>query len=364
MIEDYRLEMLVKPVTELYADLETALIKNIARRIAETKIITSSAQYELDKLDAMGSLTAENIKEISRVSKMAEQVIKELLEKAGYESLQADEKIYNKAFRHGALNASAVPLGKSPILNNILEASYKNALNVFNLTNTKALTASQNIFLNSVNLAYIKVATGSFTREEAVRYTVKEMASAGIYSVDYSRRKDKIDVAVRRNIITSVNQMNGRLTVARAGEWGNNLVQVSKHMGSRPSHAVWQGKIYSLVGGTAEYPNLADVTGYGTPGGLMGINCRHRFWVYIPGISPVYNADFDMKRNDEFYKLTQEQRRIEREIRKYKRELAALTAANEDASEAKTMVLRAQKEMREFIERSGLRRQPAREQVA
>jgi len=64
-----------------------------------------------------------------------------------------------------------------------------------------------------------------------------------------------------------------------------------------------------------------------------------------------------------FYEGTQVQRRIEREIRKAKREAAAVDAAGLDNSEELARVRALQAQMRDFINQTGLQRQYPREQV-
>ena len=111
------------------------------------------------------------------------------------------------------------------------------------------------------------------------------------------------------------------------------LVEVSSHLGARPSHAEWQGKIYSLVKGHPRYPYFYDATGYGTGDGLGGWNCRHSFFPYFEGLSSPANApDFTKSENEQVYHDTQKQRSYERAIRQSKRELAALDSARKEAS--------------------------------
>ncbi len=78
-------------------------------------------------------------------------------------------------------------------------------------------------------------------------------------------------------------------------------------------------------------------TGYGTGAGLGGWNCRHSFYPYFEG-SPRAYTDDDLKEynseNVEYngqkmteYEVSQQQRNIERNIRRWKREKKAMEAA-------------------------------------
>jgi len=64
-----------------------------------------------------------------------------------------------------------------------------------------------------------------------------------------------------------------------------------------------------------------------------------------------------------WYDATQEQRKIEREIREAKRVAAAVEAAGLDAGDEKTVIRQLQAEMRSFVNQTGLNRQYPREQI-
>lgn len=103
---------------------------------------------------------------------------------------------------------------------------------------------------------------------------VTRLANSGLETIDYiSGTKTTIDAALRRHIVSQANQARNRLLMQRMDEWEWDLVFVDAHFGARPSHAEWQGKVYSRSGQSTEYPSLVDATGYGTVTGLCGANC-------------------------------------------------------------------------------------------
>lgn len=103
---------------------------------------------------------------------------------------------------------------------------------------------------------------------------VTRLANSGLETIDYiSGTKTTIDAALRRHIVSQANQARNRLLMQRMDEWEWDLVFVDAHFGARPSHAEWQGKVYSRSGQSTEYPPLVDATGYGTVTGLCGANC-------------------------------------------------------------------------------------------
>lgn len=201
----------------------------------------------------------------------------------------------------------------------------------------------------TVAAAVTKVNTGAATSERALHEAVREMMRRGISTITYRDAEtgrqtvtNRVDVAVRRHVRTQLAQDGMRRTLDVCGGAGVRLVEVSSHGGARPSHARWQGRVYSLDGdvevGGVRYRDFYRETGYGTVEGLGGANCRHSFGPWIPGTPRKYDPEPGHPSglpSDEVYRLTQGQRRRERDIRQTKRELAgAQLIADRDASMA------------------------------
>lgn len=197
--------------------------------------------------------------------------------------------------------------------------------------------------------AAAKVNAGTETAERAIHQAVRRMMREGISTVAYRDAEtgrqtvvNRIDVAVRRHVRTQIAQDGMRRTLDVCAEAGVRLVEVSSHGGARPSHARWQGRVYSLDGdveiGGVRYRDFYRETGYGKVDGLGGANCRHSFGPWVPGAPRMYSAEPGHPSglpSDEVYRLTQGQRRRERDIRQTKRELAgAQLIADKDASMA------------------------------
>ena len=98
-----------------------------------------------------------------------------------------------------------------------------------------------------------------------------------------SGRQEQTEVVCDRYFRTVRSQRGAIDALNTAQDLGTNLVWVDAHEGSRPSHATWQGHVYSITGGDKKYPNLAKSTGYGTMLGLCGVNCRHTITPWFDG---------------------------------------------------------------------------------
>ncbi len=132
--------------------------------------------------------------------------------------------------------------------------------------------------------AVTKVNTGSETAERAIHGAVRRMMREGVSTITYrdpttgeQTVTNRIDVAVRRHVRTQIAQDGMRRTLDVCGQAGIRLVEVSSHGGSRPEHARWQGRVYSLNGEVevdgVRYGDFYAETGYGKVDGLGGANC-------------------------------------------------------------------------------------------
>lgn len=211
---------------------------------------------------------------------------------------------------------------------------------------------------------------GGEPRDSVMQRAVSRLAAKGLETVDYrSGVRTSIDAAVRRHVVTQSNQCRNDLLDRRCGQYGIDLVMVSAHYGARPSHAVWQGGVYSRSGARGKYRGLAEATGYGTVGGLCGANCRHTMTPYIEGVSKPQGTDFAAQQrvtgltSDQYYEAVQQQRAAERRIRDTKRQIAALARGNLDTAALRVTLGKQQAELRKLVDDYHLTRDYSREKA-
>lgn len=375
MLTADQLDMLPGPILELYERYHVSVLEDIARRVAGQAY--ASAAWQANRLIEAGLLYEEVIRRLSELTGKSEMVLKRIFETAGVTAMRFDDAIYKAA------GLKPLPLNLSPAMTNVLKIGLRKTNGLLrNLVQTTAISA-QELFYDATDLAYMQVSSGAMDYNSAIREAVKEMASRGLEVIYYeSGHRDKIDVATRRAVLTGVSQTAGQLTEARADEMGADLVQTSAHLGARnkgdvpENHEMWQGRVFTRGKDpkNTEYPNFYEVTGYMTITGLYGINCRHSHYPFYKGISQnVYDqamldeyASATVTYNEKemsYYDATQHQRKIEREIRKAKREVTAVEAAGLDSFEERRRVRAWQAEMRNFLQQTGLQRKWERERI-
>lgn len=217
--------------------------------------------------------------------------------------------------------------------------------------------------------AVTRVESGESPRRVLADATAR-LAALGLETVDYrTGARCRVDAALRRHVVTQANQARNDLLVRRMDEWGVDLVLVSAHYGARPSHAVWQGRVFSRSGSSPKYPPLVESTGYGTAGGLCGVNCRHTMTPYVEGLSRLPGTDYAAQErltgmtSDEYYAATQAQRRLEARVRETKREVALGEAAGADVTAARVRLGELQERLRDHCRANHLRRDYERERA-
>lgn len=326
MLTPEQLAYCADDMVRLYSQLDEAIVRDVARRITKAGTMTETGRFQINALQNVGMLYDDILKTVSSYTGKSESILFDLFENAALWSVEYDMDIY------AANGLNPIPLNMSPAAMQILEAGYlKTNGNINNLTRTTAVT-SQTSFIDACTFAEMKAESGAFSYEQAIADAIKQIAIPGGYVLYPSGHKDRIDVAVRRNVMTGVGQTTGQICLGYAQDMGCDLMEITAHCGARPSHAQWQGQVVSLSGRKG-YLSLSDI-GYGTGDGFKGWNCRHDWYPYFEGSPQMYTDKDIEKLNTEnikfpdgsmhtYYEAEQYQRTYERAIRETKRILAA-----------------------------------------
>jgi hypothetical protein len=370
---DY-LDVLPNNILELYRQYEQTVLNDIARRLAGMDYATSTAAWQLQRLTESGAVYDYAIEQLAELTGKSERKLRKIFERAGVKALEFDNTIY----RNNGIEPLSLNL--SPAMANVLSAGLRITNGQMrNLAQTTALSG-QEAFINAADVAYLQISQGAMDYDTAIREAIKTVAKDGIKVIQFSGRQERLDVAMRRAVLTSVNKVVGDMQVAQANELGVDLVQTSAHIGARntgtgpANHEGWQGKVFSLSGTHPDYPSFVVETGYGTIEGLCGANCRHSFYPFFEGISQ--NAYSEAQVNEyaaktvtyngqemSVYEATQKQRYLERAVREWKRQADAFEAAGLENSLEVGKVRQYQAKLRDLVRQTDLPRQYPREQV-
>lgn len=239
----------------------------------------------------------------------------------------------------------------------------------------------------------MQVSSGAFSYQEAIMNALRALADTGA-TVSYpTGHTDRMDVAVRRCVLTGVSQTAAAVSLRQAEDAGCYLMEITAHSGARPDHAKWQGQLVSLtgkdVGKTIDGLKVWSLSGigYGSGEGFKGWNCRHNWHAYYPGLSTPNYTPEELKKLDEpcisyngklytEYEISQMQRAQERRVRAWKRRcITAQEGVNSATDEATRATAQAEfdrsarylknneAKLKDFCRQTGQDRDRFREQV-
>ena len=368
-----QLQNIPENIVQLYRDLEEFIIDDIARRISKAGEVTSTAKWQLERAK---DLSMDNIeKEIERVLGLANEELENTFKQSALTSVQAESKIYKEA-----INKEIKIKGNSN-LEKLLEAAIKQtkgelknisqSLGFAQIINGKIVYKDiAKFYQESVDLALMQVNSGVLNSNEAIKQAVKKLADSGLRTIDYENGwSNRVDVAVRRAVVTGSNQMCHKMTELTMDELGAEYVETTAHAGARTGkglsgpadHASWQGQVFCYKGKSDKYPDFVSSTGYGTGEGLAGYNCRHSFSPFFPGISKRAYSEEHLNNIDPepfeydgktytYYEALQRQRKLETSIRQKKRELITYNAAGlkDDFNNSSILLNRLKSEYKSF----------------
>ena len=353
------LAQLPDALCSLWRQVEDDILQDIARRITAADGMTETAVWQAQRMELLRTVQNDTVNTLAKYAKRSRSEIRRLLTEAGTATLAADDAV------HRAAGKDPVPVNESPALLDLLNAGYRQTLGSWqNLTATTAATVTGELE-QRLDRAWLQVSTGAIDYNTAIRGAVDDLADGMKYVTYPTGHRDTLETAVRRCVLTGVNQTAAKLQLTRMEELGCEFVEVTAHEGARPSHAVWQGKIYHIGGAVTldgvRYEDFAKATGYGTGAGLCGWNCRHNFYPYWPGISvPNYtetrlaalNAKCVTYGGKQYtrYEISQMRRDLERRVRKYQRRFLAEDAAGVDTGPTAVKLKAARKALTAYVQ--------------
>lgn len=345
------LDALPEELAELFRSLETTLLEEICSRLKVAGELNQVTLQDIKALRALGVDLKAIEKAISTATGTAQEKLEELIN---------DVVARNQSYYEEVIDLAELTKPERLVNESDIEAIRRQTKAEFvNLTQSMGFIVTQGAqkvklepakaYQWALDKAETQIQSGAISYSEAIKNAVKELAESGIKTVSWeSGHVDQVDVSVRRAVMTGVNQICQKYSEQSAEYLETDLVEISAHQGARDTgegpanHKSWQGKVYQWREKNRTvnpaYEGFTETTGYGTGEGLGGWNCRHHFTPFVEGVMERTFSDEDLEEIDpqpfEYqgkkytaYEATQQQRKIERTIRKLKREQASYKAA-------------------------------------
>lgn len=359
-----------------YVELEERIIQDIVRRIVKTGEVTSTADWQINRLKIIG-YSSEDI----------EKMLKTTLNKSYPEMFELYDKVINWEYvrnkdLYEQVNAEYIPFEKNKHLNQAINGIAQQSLeDLENITKSlgfyldingkKTMTPLSQVYTEHLDRACFDIVSGAFDYNSVLRRTVTQLTNSGLRTIDYaSGWHNRVDVAARRAVMTGLSQITGKITDYNAKKLGTEYFEVAWHAGARPTHAVWQGKVWTKE-------QLVSVCGLGTVTGLLGANCYHEYYPFSPGISERNWTDqwLEEKNQEEnkpkefqgkeytVYEAKQRQRQMETAMRAQREKVRALQKGKADQDEILVHKMKYQGQLNEyarFSKKMGLRQERER----
>lgn len=375
MFTPTEIEALPSAMEQLYRSLQLNIMSDLTERLKTNgEEITSAADWQINRLYELGvskdeiDILIQNTLDVSNdeIDRIYDEVVK-----SGY---ARNEKLYTiKGKEHipYAENKQLQQLVKA--VKNQTKSEYRNITGslgfaVRNADNTLSFTPLADFYQRTLDNGLMQIASGAVDYNTVLKKAVKAMTDSGLRTVDYaSGWSNRVDVAARRALITGFNQVVAKVNEDNAEQLGTEYFEVSYHRGARPTHQVWQGRVYSKK-------ELETVCGLGTVTGLCGANCYHSYSPFIKGVDKPTYSDEELDRMNEeentpkeyngrqytAYEAQQRQRQLETAMRADRQKIELLTQGGADddtITGAKAKYFQRQDEYVKFSKAMGLPQQ-------
>lgn len=363
-------------VEKLFYEMQDRIFSDIVRRIKKTGEITSTADYQINKLLILGNSTEIIEQEIKRLTGKTDPEMWELYDKVSNWEYVRYEDAYQQ------INGNFTPLEENEQVQQWSQAMISQTNNeIQNITQSlgmtvdmgggkKVFTPLSQYYQTYLDRACMDIVTGSFDYNTVLRRVVKELSASGLRTIDYaSGYSNRAPVAARRAIMTGVSQLSAQINEMVARDLGTDTYEVTWHAGHRPSHW-WGGNIYTME-------ELRSICRLGEGDGLCGWNCRHSYYAFVQGYSvrtysPEQLRELEAQEREvrrwngkqyNVYEATQKQRQMETTMRAQRENIVLLKRGGADQTDieaAQTRYLTSLRRYRKFSERMDLSEQMER----
>jgi len=285
------LEKIPLKTGQIFSDLELRIMTDIVRRIKENGFSTASADWQVTRLQQLGKSEQDIKKWIQEALNASDEEMQRIFADDVYEQYYGHSRMYKTA------GLQQIPFEDNTALQQTISAAmqqisgeYQNLAGSMGFAlrgaNGKIMYAPlMEYYRSTLDNAVMDIHSGAFDYNTVLKRTVDQMAASGLRWIDYdSGHHNRIDVAARRAIMTGFRQVQGKINEQVAAELGTDQYEVTYHVGARPTHQPWQGRVWTMQ-------QLRDVCGLGTVTGLLGANCYHDYNPFPPGAIRTYTDE-------------------------------------------------------------------------
>lgn len=247
------MDALPEELAELFRGLELTLLEEICRRLKiknnfnEVTIqdIRALRSHGIDLEDIKKAISENTNTSMDKLNKLFDDVVKR-----------------NQKYYTDVIDIAKVTIPDRLVNQRDIDAIRKQAQDEFsNITRSmgflvdsgRTMLPPASAYQWALDSAELQVQSGAISYTQAIETAVKQLADSGLKTVNYeSGHVDSVDTAVRRAVMTGVNQINQKYREQSMDYLETDLVEVTAHQGARDidgpmgweNHRRWQGKVY------------------------------------------------------------------------------------------------------------------------
>ena len=247
------LDALPEELAKLYRSLESQILDEICSRLNLADQLNEVTVQSIRALRSHGISQQEIERAIRRTTNISEKKLTELLD----DVVERNQRYYSELIDITGVTAPQTLLSIEDTYA-IYEQTRQTFRNItqsmaFLVDNGRTLLAPARAYQSCLDKAILKIEAGATSYNESIKDAVRELADSGLKVVNYeSGHIDAVDTAVRRAVLTGVNQLNQKYREQSMDYLGTDLVEVTAHLGARnipgplgfEAHSEWQGKVY------------------------------------------------------------------------------------------------------------------------
>lgn len=332
------IEKLTAKTENIFSELEVRIMSDIVRRIKENGVSTATADWQISRLQQLGMAKEEITAWIQKALETSDKEMDRIFSDEAYKEYYGHARAYRMA------DFQQIPFEQNTFLQSLIETTKQQLMSEYqNITGSMGFVIRDpatgkirsspllDYYRSTLDNAVMDIQSGAFDYNTVLNRTITEMTRSGIRYIEYdSGHRDRVNVAARRAVLTGFRQVQGKINERVAADLNTDLYEVSYHVGARPTHQPWQGKVWSAQ-------QLKEVCGLGEITGLKGINCYHDYKPFPPGSVRTYTDEqlTQMLKEENTpkeyngkqyttYEALQQQRKMERNMRAQRQKIKLL----------------------------------------
>jgi len=305
MLSEIDVNNLITPFELRQKALEQYVIRTIAKRVNEIGKMLPSDIHRLERLYKSGADVQAINRAIANMTGLQIKDIKKLIKAVAQDSYIDAKPYYD--YRHKPF----IPLSQNIPLQKMINAVSRQTQNSFkNLSNSQAIgflirdrkhpkkmkfyTVIET-YQSVIDEAIQAVLSGTLDYQTAMRRTIRQLNNSGMrrmyWESGYSQR---MDTAVKRNILDGVKQISQEVHNITGQQFGADGVELTAHPYPAPDHAPFQGRLFTNkeFDKLQDHRSFKDIKGNNYPAQerIIGqYNCKHfAYPVILEATIPTY----------------------------------------------------------------------------